>query len=80
MATDDYIRDLEQMFSETEAKAARAKELKGEWLRGQFDALRKAIKMTPREFRQRFEKDPKGTFQLMKARYERISKRVALPS
>jgi len=49
--------------------------LKGAWLRDQFEMLRKAINMTPRDFETRFRKDPKGTFEFMKARYERLAKR-----
>lgn len=75
MGADDYIREMEALFSEAEAKERRAQELKGAWLRDQFEMLRKAINMTPRDFEARFRKDPKGTFEFMKARYERLAKR-----
>jgi hypothetical protein len=52
-----------------------AQDLNGARLRDQLEMLRKAIGVTPKDFETRFAKDPKGTFEYMKARYERLALR-----
>lgn len=75
MGADEYVREMKALFSEAEAMEQRAQELKGALLRDQFEMLRKAINLTPRDFETRLRKDPKGTFEFLKARYERLAKR-----
>jgi hypothetical protein len=75
MGADEYVRETKTLFSEAEAMEQRAQELKGAWLRDQFEMLRKAINLTPRDFETRLRKDPKGTFEFLKARYERLAQR-----
>ena len=67
MGADDYTREMEALFSEAEAKEQRAQELKGAWLRDQFEMLRKAINMTPRDFETRFRKDNPAVLFLARA-------------
>ena len=74
MGADEYVREMKALFSEAEAMEQRAQELKA-WLRDQFEVLRKAINLTPRDFETRLRKDPKGTFEFLKARYERLAQR-----
>src|SRR5579863_8388056 len=67
MGADDYIREMEALFSEAEAKEQRAQESKGAWLHDQFEMLRKAINMTPRDFETPFRKDNAAVLFLARA-------------
>ncbi len=75
MGADEYVREMKALFSEAEAMEQRAQELKGAWLRDQFEMLRKAINLTPRDFETRLRERPGGTFEFLRARYERLAQR-----
>jgi hypothetical protein len=64
MGADEYVREMKALFPEAEAMEQRAQELKGARLRDQFEMLRKAINLTPRDFETRLRR-PEGHFRIL---------------